>query len=176
MSKNSLGFLFFILAIIVGFVFVWPEATDVRTTTATRDAAKTVETEKAKRYEALLEVQRTFASEQGRVDKIISTLPQEPQIPEVLVTIESMATESGASVFTIAPQTDTSKQQVSVTITGEGELTSIENLVKSFTDNNRPISMTSLSIVRATDAKKLNFTMGLSFPFIPKVDKKEAGI
>jgi Tfp pilus assembly protein PilO len=174
MNKSLLGIFFIVIAVILGFVMVRPKIADVRDTTLERDVRLKIATAKQQRHDGLQSLTKTFAGNTDKINKYLSTLPQEPEIPEVLVTLEAMARDNSVSVESIAPLSDTKKQTVSVAMSGEADLTSIERFMQAVADNDRPLSVTALSLTKKQEGNSLAYSLNVSFPYIPATPKVAA--
>lgn len=171
MNRNLLGFILFVLAIALGVGLVWPKIGDVQSVTLDRNAKEQVLKTKTDRLNSLATLRSTFETQQPRIDKLITTLPQEAQVQELLVSFESLAQQSGVTIQSIVPQDNSRDQRVLVTVTGDGELGAIESFLQGISQNDRPMSISSVATSRTPDGRRLNFTFSLYAPYVsaPKV-------
>ncbi len=165
MNRSVLGFLTFVVALILAVGFVWPKAAMVRDLGVEEQAKRKISASKEEKLKALSTLSQTFAANTTRIDSIISILPQSPEIPEALVTIEAVARANGVNIQSLTPQVDDQKQQVVLTLVGDGDLQGVEGFVANMADNNRPVSVSSTTLTKSPDGKRLNVSFGLSFPY-----------
>jgi Tfp pilus assembly protein PilO len=165
MNRSGFGFLAFIVAIVIGIVFVWPEAAAVRSATTQEQAKISVSSDLQTKLTALNELSQTFATNTNEVNSLVSILPQTPEVPETLVSVEAMAQASGISVVSLTPQVDTANQDVTLNLSGSGSSDSVNNFLTAVASNNRPISVNSVSLTPAPDGKNVTITIGLVFPY-----------
>ncbi len=166
MNRTILTWLLLIVAIGFGIGVLEPKVQDVRSTNQELQAKTIMVTNRKARIGALQTLQQTFGSQPDRITNLISTLPQDPQIPELLITIESMANQSGIGLQSILPQVNTQQHEVDLTLIGGGELGSVENLVHAVGDNARPMSVSSVTLTKdAGTSTHLSFTMVIAAPY-----------
>ncbi|HEY1074871.1 MAG TPA: type 4a pilus biogenesis protein PilO [Patescibacteria group bacterium] len=165
MNRNTLGFLLFILAIMIGVGAVYPKVRSVHMASVQKDAELKVVALKKQRLERLKLLNQTFDTESVKVGKVLSALPNEPAYPEALVSLETIARESGVLIQSLLPQTDTDRQEISITLAGDGGLANVEKFLDSLASNDRPISIAAVSITKA-NAQQVSFTMTVRLPFV----------
>lgn len=165
MNRNLLGFLLFIIAVGLGVGVVWPQINEVRLITTDRNAKRTVLETKKQRLKDLQTIQATFATDPERINRLITTLPPEPQIQELLVTIENMGQSSGVNISSVVPQVDTRQQKVLLTLVGDGDVFAVEKLIAAIGDNNRPMSVEGITINRAQDVKRVSYSLTVNAPY-----------
>ncbi len=172
MNKNLVGWLLLIFAIAFGAAIVRPKIADVRAITLEKDAKLQLLDNKKQRVQDLTTLSNIFAVNQSRVDALISALPQDPQLPELLVSIEAMANQSGVTIQSIVPQVNQKDQQVSLTLVGQADLGGVESFTQTIADNNRPMSIDSLAMTKNSNAgKSLTFNLVIQVPYIAKPAK-----
>ncbi len=165
MNRNGLGLLLLALSIILIIAFVGPQIRQVRGSTIEKYAHAKVLDKKKQRLAALQQLNSVFTTQEDRINRLITTLPQQPEIPEILVSFEAMAKESGIQLAGINPQVDARQQKVTATLTGKGDLGAIEKLAQAIADNNRPLSVLSVSLSRIQETNQLNFVMNVAIPY-----------
>ena len=165
MSRSVLGFLTFVVALVLAVGFVWPKAAAVRDLGVEEQAKRQISTSKEEKLKDLNTLAQTVGSNTVRIGSIVSILPQSPEIPEALVTIEAIAKANGVNIQSLIPQVDTQKQQVVLTLVGDGDLAGIEGFISNMSDNNRPVSVTTTTLTKSPDGKRINVSFGLSFPY-----------
>ncbi len=173
-SRNILGTILFVVAIAFGAGVFWPRVQAVRSISVERTAKDQIATAKTKRLSSLQVLRGAFAQQPDRIAKILSSLPPDPQVPELLVTLDAMAKQNSVTLQSIVPQVNTHDQKVTVSIVGEGDLAATEKLVQSIADNDRPLSIDSVSFNRSGTSNRLSFSLSLSAPYI-KVTKSAQG-
>lgn len=166
MNRSVVGFLSFVIALILAITVVWPKAVEVRDLGVIEQAKKSISQSKTDRLKALTEVTTIFDVNTARIERIMSAVPVSPAIPEAIVTIEAIARINSITIQSVIPQLDSQKQQVVMTVIGEGDLSAIEGFVDSLATNNRPVSVTAMTVSKRTEGAKLNFSIGLNFPFL----------
>lgn len=166
MSKGLLGLIMILAALGVGVGLVMPQIGSVHTLSVEADANRQYRDLKEQRLTALTNLKSVFAGQPDQIAKIMTSLPQEPQIPEVLASIEAMAKETGVNFSSITPQNDTHGKRVNVTISGDGDLNTIERFIDALRQNKRPISVTTVNLSRRDD-NRLSYSLGVYFPYIP---------
>ena len=172
MKNNLLGFLFILGALIFSFSVLVPKIKEVRVTTVEQKALAKVLENKKERVAALQQLNSIFApqQQQDKIKAIMATLPQEPQIPDILVSIEAMIKESNVNFTSITPIVNAAQEEVSVVIAGQAPLGSIEALMNNFVQNNRPISVSATNLTKVEN--NIGFNISLIFPFA--AEKKAA--
>jgi Tfp pilus assembly protein PilO len=166
MNRNALGFLLFILAVALGFGVLLPKINEVRDVTVDMKAKTTIANNKQKRLDDLRQVQTTFSSQKDRVALLLSTLPQEPEVPEIIVSVEAMGRENGLSIESLLPQVNADDEEVTLTLVGEGDLGAVERFMQAIADNNRPMSVTALSLTRKQESNALAVNATVLAPYI----------
>ena len=157
-----------ILLISIGFALgvLVPKIQSVRTITLDKEAKLQMVTNKQARLAALQELQTLFASQQDRVKNLISTLPQTPEVPEVLVTIEALANQSGVAVQSMLPQINNREHQIDLTLVGDAELTNLEAFMQGISDNARPMSVTAFTAVKnQSNSTRLAYNLVVTLPY-----------
>lgn len=172
MNRSVIGFLSFVVSLILIITVVWPKANAVRDLGVTEQAKKSISHAKAEKLKSLSQVATNFNVNAARIDTILSALPPSPDIPEAIVTIEAIARVTGITIQSVIPQVESQKQQVVMTVLGEGELGAIEGFISSLATNNRPVSVTAVTISKRSNGSILNFSFGLSFPFRSDTEEK----
>ncbi len=165
MSRDILGFLFLVLAIVIAILFFTPKVHEVRTVTINKRAKSALVEAREKRVQSLKQVQAAFAQQPDRIKKITTFLPSEPQVPELLVAVEALGKESGVTISAIVPQVSSDESGVFVTLSGEGSLPAVEKLTALIGDNGRPMSVQSVNYLRTQDGKALSFTLVIRSPY-----------
>jgi Tfp pilus assembly protein PilO len=165
MNRDILGFLFLVLAIVVGVLFFVPKVQEVHTITTDKKAKTALTDSRKARLTALQQVQTLFAQQPDRIKKLSAVLPAQPQIPEVLVSLEAMAKESNVVLTSIVPQVSTKDQSVFATMVGQGDLASVEKLSLLIADNSRPMSIRAISMSKTQDGKAISFTLTIRAPY-----------
>lgn len=165
MSRDILGILLLILAVVIGVMFLSPQLRDLQAITIDQRAKAQYVAAKQERVQALDQVSKVFAQQKDRVVKLISAIPPKPQIPELLVTVDVMAQESGLSVTSMVPQTNPREKVVFVAVVGEGDIPAVERFAQLAADNNRPMSISALTLQRGADGRRISFTATIRVPY-----------
>lgn len=165
MNRGVLATIILIATLGFAFMVLVPKVQEVKAINIEKQAKIRVAANKQARLTALEQLNTTFTNEAQRVSTIISTLPNTAEVPELLITVEAMANQSRINLQSIFPQVNEKQQQVSLTLVGEGELSTIEELMRSIGDNNRPMSVSSFSLVKAS-GKNLSFNIVVTAPFV----------
>lgn len=165
MNRSVIGFLSFVVSLILIITVVWPKANTVRDLGVTEQAKKSISQSKTDKLKLLSQVATKFAVNSNRIETILSAVPPSPDIPEAIVTIEAVARINNISIQSVIPQLENQKQQVIITVIGEGDLRGIEGFVDNLASNNRPVSINAMNISKRSEGSKLNFSVGLNFPF-----------
>ncbi len=166
MSKGIIGWLLLFLSVVIGLALFLPKASDVHTLAREKKVREAVLKVKSNRVAALRSLKPNLQQSSARVNKLVEALPQDPQLPEILVTLESMGKESGVTLRSILPQVNTREQKVTITMVGDGEFASIENLMGLVAQNSRPMTVASFSMLKPQgNSKSLSFNLGVSVPY-----------
>lgn len=165
MNRSVIGFLAFVVALVLAVGFIWPKANTIRDIGVEEQAKREISKTKQERLAALTTLSQTFAANSTKIDTLVSILPSTPEIPEALVTVEAMARANGIEVKSLTPQNEELKQSVLVTLIGSGELTGIEGFISNVADNNRPISVNSVTLVKSIEGNRIDMSIGLNFPY-----------
>lgn len=165
MNRDILGFLFVVLAVVIAVLFFVPKVQEVRVISVDKNAKFELTEARRARVEALKQVQAAFAQQSDRIKKISAVLPSEPQIPEVMVSLEAMAREANIALTSVVPQVSTKDKAVFVTMVGQGSLAATEHLSKLIADNGRPMSVRAVSLLKTQDGTAISFTMTIRAPY-----------
>jgi Tfp pilus assembly protein PilO len=169
MNRNLIGIIAIVLAVILGFFLLRPKITSVRDVSIQKEVSLRRVKLKESRLEALRTLSGIFSTQAQDVDALLRALPTEPEIPDVLVTIESMTRESGLSLETIAPSVDKTKQVVSLSLDGKADMAALERFFQAVADNRRPISISQVTMTKDQSSNALNYNFIVSFAYIPEV-------
>jgi Tfp pilus assembly protein PilO len=175
MNRNIVGFLLFVVAVGMGFGVLWPKIHEVRAITLERNAKHEIAKHKQKRRDDLRRLSGVLSGQQPRVTNLVSSLPKEPEIPEVLVTLETMAQSANVSITSLVPHVDKKKQEVTVTVVGDGDLPSVERIMQSIAENNRPMSITTTTLTRRQDGR-VAFSLTVVLPYVADRSAKAEGV
>lgn len=175
MGRNIIGVLLLVLSLGFYSLFFLPKVHEVRDISIQKAAAADVKSAKEQRLQALKQLSGTFASQQEKISKYVSTLPQEPEVPEVLVSLEAMVRDANLNLQSLVPQVNKTDRDVAVTVVGSGDLSGLERLFAAIAQNDRPISLKSVTINKVEDENSLAFTLILRVPFIPLQDDGAKG-
>lgn len=172
MSRSFIGYLLILLSLLLTGLVLWPKMQDVRAATVNRDALREVVETKQTRLESLQKLNSTFKSNTERISRLVSALPQEPEVPEVLVALEAMIGQSGVTVTSISPQVHQRDSVVLTTITGTGVMAEIERFASLVAANDRPMSLRTIVMTEQTEGSEIRFTATLEIPYVPVVGTK----
>lgn len=172
MKYRLLTWLLLIMTAGFAILVLGPKIRHVRALTVEKEAKLRLVANKKTRQLALEELGRRFADQPKRVEALIATLPQEPEVPEILSSIEALTQLNRLTLHSLVPQTDESEHQVNLTIVGEGELGGVESFIRGVGENSRPMSVSSLSLNKGT-ATTLSFNLEIAVPY--QGEGKEGG-
>ncbi len=175
-SRNLLGTVLFVIAIAFGVGVFWRQVEVVRTVSTERSAKIALAAAKTQRLSSLQVLRGAFAQQTARVDKLLTVLPSEPQVPELLVTIEAMGKQNSITLQSLVPQIDARNQKVELTIVGEGDLAGVEKLAQAIADNDRPLSIDSVVLNRGASSSRLSFSIAVSAPYVQTPTDKGASL
>lgn len=166
MNRTIIGISAIVLALIVGVFVLRPKIADVRQVTIDKKVSLERVKQKEARLEALNSLSTAFANQPAEVEGIIRSLPTEPEIPDVLVTIEAMTRDSGLSLDALSPSIDKTKQLVSVSLNGTADLAALERFYQAVSENRRPMSMSQVTMTKSQTSNALNYNFVVSFAYI----------
>lgn len=127
-------------------------------------SAKTNEINEMKTKISSLQTLATdFTSATDQVKKLGLALPTDSDTANVLVQLETMAISSGLQMNSIQPSTQAKKGVVNMTVSLQGEYTSLVNFITAMEKNLRPIDIKTINIASAKKENNVttNFSLGL---------------
>lgn len=194
-QKNNLIKLAIILGalMIVALVFILLAFPLYQKITATREEIKTKQAEEENlkaRIESLKELEANYKTAKEKSKMIELALPNEQQMPEILVQLENIAGETGMSFTEITPaslkgtspkagkssspqiETGTSRAKgiykaVPLTVKIAGNFSGLKNYLKAIEKNIRILDLEAISIEKSTTEKVLNISLALNAYFQP---------
>jgi Tfp pilus assembly protein PilO len=164
MKNNLIGFLLIVGALTIGFGLLAPKIDEVRALSIEQRALKQLLASKKQRKAALQQLTTIFTGKEDQIRAIMATLPQDPQIPDVLVSAEAMIRESNVGITSITPQINPTQQQVYLVLAGQGGLGNIEALMTKIGENNRPMSVSAVSLTKVDNT--IGFNIGITLPYV----------
>lgn len=165
MNRSLAGFFSFVIAIVLGVGFVYPKSGAVHALGVEEQAKRAISKNQEAKLAALSQLKKTFSTNSNLVTDLLSVLPQTPQIPETMVSVEAMTKENGIDLRSLTPTIDAPKEQVVLSLTGEGELAAVEGLINDIAANNRPITISSAALVRLSEGNRISVSLSLNFPY-----------
>lgn len=175
MNRSVLSIIILLVTFSFVFTILVPKIQSVRDVTIEQRAKVQIAANKKARLQALEQLAGIFSSQSDRVTNLVATLPQDPELPEVLVSVEAMANQSGITLLSLFPQVDAKSEQINLTMVGEGDLGQIEAIMRSIADNSRPMSLSSFSLVKG-QGNRLSFNAVVSIPYIVTAKSASQGV
>lgn len=166
MNRSLIGIGAAVLGVILGIFLLMPKVNAVRQVTIDKKASLEVVRQKEARIDSLNNLKTAFANQPEEVDSILRSLPLEPEIPDVLVTIESMTRDAGLTLDAISPSVDKTKQLVSVSLSGESDLPALERFFDLVAKNRRPMSLAQVSMNKGQSGNALIYNLVINFAYI----------
>lgn len=170
MNKSLLGGSAILLAVVLGFAVFVPQVANLRQLSAERQA-KAQYVQKLDQYKTnLTTVQTAFAANQDTVTKLLEAMPTDPQVPDILTTLDAIAHLAGVTIQSVSPQVDQSNKLVVVQVSGQAAVDHLDSFYQYLQQNNRPISVTDLSLSPADSGgtgDTVSFTITISLPYNP---------
>ncbi len=169
MTRSVVSFLLLLAAAVFGVTLLLPKMRQVRALTLEKNALVSLAETRAQQKRNLDSLQATFISRRAEISQILATLPDSSNLPELLVTIEAMGKESGATFESLVPNTE-ARDHVMLNLTGRASLASYEALMNAVAANHRPMSVESYSLSAGSDVNSLTFSVALAVPFRAAID------
>ena len=141
------------------------------------------------RIENLKELEKNYQVAKEKSKMVELALPNEKQIPEILIQLENIAGENGmtfseitpgtamkgtpgggAKTPTVSPSSSASGlyQEIPLTVKIAGSFSGLKNYLKSIEKNVRIFDINAISIEKATEGKVLNISLAITAYFQPK--------
>lgn len=163
-DTNSIVVLAILLSLAIGIFAIRPLLTSYRGDLASAAASKEEETQLIDAKASLVKLQQEFSVRSNEVTSLLSAIPSDVQIPELVSQINSLASASLVSLLTIQPNLVEGSSDTSITLTVSGGYSNIIALAENLEKNLRPAQIQTLNIIK-TDANsdQLMVTIGILF-------------
>ena len=173
-SKSSSAMFITLACVIViggvGYFVINPGISGLKDASVKLDAKAKEVTELNDKITTLKSLQSQFTQASDTVEKLQLAIPSTDQMPEIMVQIETMASESGLRVNSIQPAKETtagnvaeSKASVPVTVSLQGDYPGLYTFLTKMEKDIRPMNVKSINIATATkeETSVVNFTLNL---------------
>jgi len=172
-SKSNSAMLITLVCVIaiagVGYFVINPGITGLKDASIKLDAKTKEAADLSDKITTLNSLQSQFTQATDTVKKLGLAIPSTDQMPEIMVQIETMASESGLRVNSIQPAKvtaageQTAQSSVPVTVSLQGDYPGLYAFLTKMEKDIRPMNIKSINIASATkeESSVVNFTLNL---------------
>lgn len=169
--KNSLIIaLLVILSVMAGYFLLWPFSNQLKEDNIALAAKEEELKLKKQKLDDLRELSQNFIQAEENLKSLELAMPEEDQIPEVIVQIEAVVGEAGLAIGDLNPKKNEKEGVVEVILSVDGEYGNIINLIGLLQENIRPVLISEINLSKGEKDEEgggtgLTFSLTVSFPY-----------
>lgn len=164
LNKQSglIAILVLVIIIGLGYFYINPTVEDLRANKIKTEATKIEVKDLNEKKTALLSLETKMKNEVDKVNKLGLALPSNENIPELLTSIENIASKNSLRVNSVQPSKDSvNKEVVSLVVSLQGNYIGLKNFISDLEGNIRAANIKEVNIVSSDS--NLNFTINIQF-------------
>lgn len=163
-------FVLIVLTLLLAIFLAWPKVKDLKQINTQVGALQGEKTALDSKIKALEEAQSQIAAAKPSIDTLNIAVPNNPAMPEILVSLESIVGRTGLVLNQLSPASTgegVSSGEAKVTISVSGSYPNVIRLLETFEKNIRPIKVNSLALTSSGETGDTAATFELSLLFVP---------
>ncbi|EKD56877.1 MAG: hypothetical protein ACD_58C00059G0002 [uncultured bacterium] len=164
-STNIYPLLVVLICALLGYWVISPKIAEIKEFN-TSIAAKEQDTASLnEKIQNLKTLQKQFEAAPGDVEILNLAIADDPQMPEIIEQLTSMASKSGMTIKSIRPDYRDSTNETVVGVTLRGDYINLINYISETEKNLRPASVKSINLSSTTlqDQSVLDTTLAIGF-------------